>query len=918
MNDNQEVTDDGGSDQEDMEDGYGDDTGPVGLSKSWSLVHAHVPIYTGGRLRFLPGSGEGDDYMMTPNDGDVSISRAASGIQVSTVRNKQLDATASNDDEDDDEGYDPDTITAYAISGSTTLMICSYNSILKQYAIQQDPATPPQLVKVWGSSGHSLPVTHMEFHGAYLATASVDGTVRIWDARRAVLTHVLRGPEKVTALQWKATDTAALVLAIGYATGGLVVHDLLHSTDRNETIVATLEDHESAVTAIAWMQDSWMVSGGRDSVLNLWDSRSFQKLHTLAVMEQIEGLVAWKLPSARSVLATAGSKGIVRLWSVSSHQRLLRIGQQEEVDRFGAVRGGYLQLVVRPETNQLAVADAEHNVMYLSITETKKDGNVLQTDQTLVGNNDEILDLKLFPDSKHCVVATNSPLVRIFDTSTFSCQVLDGHTDTVLCVDTSPCGRLIATCGKDKTMRLWSFNNDTSEHACVAVAEGHTEAVGATALSRKTGKYQVGGKAARNGGGAFALTVSADRTLKRWNLSSIEELCDGETTALQASRSTQAHEKDINVVSVAPNDSLIATGSQDKTARLWKATDLSLVATLKGHRRGVWDCQFSPHDRVMATGSGDKTIKLWSLADHACVRTFQGHVATVLRLQFITSGLQLISSAADGLLKVWTVRTNECETTMDLHTGKVWAMDVSADGKRVVSGGGDARLVVWKDTTVESDHALRAEQEETILIDQQLANLLRHKEYKKALNIALEREKPFNALKILEKIHEQDIKEGKRTLSTLQTIIGFWPMERVVRILRYARDWNTRARNCHIAMLVVQAIVTSIPAHRLIAEEEVPEIVAGIIPYAERHFSRLDSLHSSSYLVNFVLTTMGALEDDDGETHDFNKWASSAQKRLVVPPKQNEGRADVGVQLSDEEYDSDAVVTVGYSSDGSE
>jgi U3 small nucleolar RNA-associated protein 13 len=158
----------------------------------------------------------------------------------------------------------------------------------------------------------------------------------------------------------------------------------------------------------------------------------------------------------------------------------------------------------------------------------------------------------------------------------------------------------------------------------------------------------VRGKAAANGGGAFVVTVSVDRTLKRWNLPGSADLdaCaasdeGAQQVSLHAFVSSRAHEKDINVVTVAPNDSLVATGSQDKTVKLWKSTDLSLLATLKGHRRGVWDCQFSPFDRVAATASGDRSIRLWSLSDYSCVRTFQGHVASVLRVRFLNGGLQV-------------------------------------------------------------------------------------------------------------------------------------------------------------------------------------------------------------------------------------------------------------------------------------
>ena len=92
---------------------------------------------------------------------------------------------------------------------------------------------------------------------------------------------------------------------------------------------------------------------------------------------------------------------------------------------------------------------------------------------------------------------------------------------------------------------------------------------------------------------------------------------------------------------MAQNDSLIATGSQDKQVKLWRSTDLALHGTLKGHKRGVWDCQFAPHDRLVATASGDRTLKLWSTTDCNCIRTFQGHMAGVLRVRFLGSGLQV-------------------------------------------------------------------------------------------------------------------------------------------------------------------------------------------------------------------------------------------------------------------------------------
>mmetsp|Transcript_32062 Transcript_32062/g.49700 ORF Transcript_32062/g.49700 Transcript_32062/m.49700 type:complete len:489 (-) Transcript_32062:226-1692(-) len=440
-------------------------------------------------------------------------------------------------------------------------------------------------------------------------------------------------------------------------------------------------------------------------------------------------------------------------------------------------------------------------------------------------------------------------------------------------------------------MRLWSVET----RRCVGIAVGHTEPVGACGLSQKLGRYEVGGKAAINGGGAFCVTGSIDRTLKRWNLRCAQELMKAaEPHELLASAGVRAHDKDINIITIAPNDSLVATGSQDKTVKLWNATDLTLRTTIKGHRRGVWDCQFSPIDRVLATSSGDKTVKLWSLGDYSCLRTFQGHLASVLRVRFLKTGLQLMSAGADGLIKLWTVRTNECETTLDYHTDKVWALDINSDGRKIVSGGGDSKLTVWEDNTQDVEETTRVKHAESVLLDQRLTNHLRHQEYGKALEIALQIKKPMKAFKIITAIVEKDLTAKKSGLESLQAHVKTWSTEQVTQVLRYCRDWNTRARNAHVAMLVVKAIVTIIPLDRLCIAEGIPEMIAGITPYAERHFERLDQLYASTYCVDYSLSNMGIVESLLVESSEqrFVRWEESST--FVLPPKCVDGRVQIG------------------------
>lgn len=166
---------------------------------------------------------------------------------------------------------------------------------------------------------------------------------------------------------------------------------------------------------------------------------------------------------------------------------------------------------------------------------------------------------------------------------------------------------------------------------------------------------------------------------------------------------------------------------------------------------------------------------------------------------------------------------------------------------------------------------------------------------------------------------ENDVEKGCSGLETLQRHVQNWPMDRTTQVLRYCRDWNTRARNSHIAMLVIKAIVTTIPAQNLATNKEIPELLAGITPYAERHYTRLDNLYTSSYLLEFVLFSMGSLDVDDIEVSKaYTRWEATSQ--LVLPPKRADGRIQVGGSVGlhrkaaqMQEDDADEVLTIGSS-----
>jgi WD40 repeat protein len=77
----------------------------------------------------------------------------------------------------------------------------------------------------------------------------------------------------------------------------------------------------------------------------------------------------------------------------------------------------------------------------------------------------------------------------------------------------------------------------------------------------------------------------------------------------------KGHSEQVNSVAFSPDGKYLASGSRDKTIKLWDVETQREVKTLQGHSWSVTSVAFSPDGKHIASGSWDSTVKVWSVEE---------------------------------------------------------------------------------------------------------------------------------------------------------------------------------------------------------------------------------------------------------------------------------------------------------------
>jgi len=170
-------------------------------------------------------------------------------------------------------------------------------------------------------------------------------------------------------------------------------------------------------------------------------------------------------------------------------------------------------------------------------------------------------------------------------------------------------------------------------------------------------------------------------------------------------RKLVAHSGVVRAVSFSPDGKTLASGSFDKTAKLWDVASGQEQATLRGHGEahvagsyrtpGINSLAFTADGKILATAGLDGTVKLWDVTARKELRTLRGHSNRVLSIAISPDSKTLASASEDRSLRIWEIASGRQQSILFGHSSGIEAVTFDADGKTLVSGATDGTIKLW-------------------------------------------------------------------------------------------------------------------------------------------------------------------------------------------------------------------------------
>ncbi|MBD2609722.1 serine/threonine protein kinase [Nostoc punctiforme FACHB-252] len=171
-------------------------------------------------------------------------------------------------------------------------------------------------------------------------------------------------------------------------------------------------------------------------------------------------------------------------------------------------------------------------------------------------------------------------------------------------------------------------------------------------------------------------TISLERTIGTWN---------------------SGHSQAVLALAISPDGQTLASGSSDKTIKVWKLNSGKIIRHLTGHVLQVNSIAISSDGQTLVSSSNDKRIKVWNLNTGKEIINSIVNSEDIISVAFCPNKPMFISGDSDGKVALWDIKTGQYIRTLATHEHRVSSLALSQ--QYVASGSWDGTIKVWPKST---------------------------------------------------------------------------------------------------------------------------------------------------------------------------------------------------------------------------